>query len=290
MRPLKLEKLVDRSGDLFARRRADVRSACRPMGWVQSPARRIGAGAAVGWHRGKMIRIERRSRNARAQPEGVARGDVLPARADRRLQPAREACFGAGGNVSPRCCTDRSSASRSACSLCSASRCTCAPSGCSRRYAAAPDGKRALLRSAAEGARRSAPAALRNREPIAEVLAEWLPESGLVLEIASGTGEHAFIFAERFPTLEWQPSDVHPDALASIRAWRASAGLAERPRAGRRSTRRRPNGRSTAPTRCSASTWSTSVRGRRRWGCSTVLRACLDPERPLILYGPWLKR
>ena len=78
----------------------------------------------------------------------------------------------------------------------------------------------------AEGARRSAPAAARNREPIADVLAEWLPSSGLVLEIASGTGEHVVHFAERFRALEWQPSDVHPDALSSIRAWRASAGLA----------------------------------------------------------------
>ena len=73
------------------------------------------------------------------------------------------------------------------------------------------------------GARRSAPAALRNREPIAEVLGEWLPPAGLVLEIASGTGEHAIHFAERFPALEWQPSDLHPDALASIEAWRVGA-------------------------------------------------------------------
>jgi hypothetical protein len=78
----------------------------------------------------------------------------------------------------------------------------------------------------AEGARRSAPAATRNREPIADVLAEWLPPTGLVLEIASGTGEHVVHFAERFPALKWQPSDLHPDALASIDAWRASAGLA----------------------------------------------------------------
>ena len=75
----------------------------------------------------------------------------------------------------------------------------------------------------AEDARRSAPAALRNREPIAEVLADWLPESGIVLEVASGTGEHAAGFAGRFPNLDWQPSDMHPDALASIEAWRAAS-------------------------------------------------------------------
>src|SRR4029079_1515652 len=65
-------------------------------------------------------------------------------------------------------------------------------------------------------ARRSAPAALRNRERIAEVLQDWLPSTGLVLEVASGTGEHAAFFSARFPNLEWQPSDIHPDALRSI--------------------------------------------------------------------------
>src|SRR5947209_17901699 len=49
--------------------------------------------------------------------------------------------------------------------------------------------ERRFYEAPAVDGRRSAPAALRNREPIAEVLAEWLPESGLVLEIASGTGE-----------------------------------------------------------------------------------------------------
>ena len=75
------------------------------------------------------------------------------------------------------------------------------------------------------GVRRSAPAVLRNREPIAQVLKDWLPSSGLVLEMASGTGEHAVYFAERFPLLEWQPSDVHPDALLSIASWSEWAAL-----------------------------------------------------------------
>ena len=85
-----------------------------------------------------------------------------------------------------------------------------------------PDERR-FYETPATGPRCSAPAALRNREPIAEVLADWLPATGLVLEIASGTGEHAVFFAERFPALEWQPSDIHPDALASIAAWRETA-------------------------------------------------------------------
>lgn len=72
--------------------------------------------------------------------------------------------------------------------------------------------------------KRSAPATERNREPIAAVLAETLPERGLLLEIASGTGEHAVYFAGRFPALHWQPTDPDPDALDSIRAWREEAG------------------------------------------------------------------
>ena len=68
-------------------------------------------------------------------------------------------------------------------------------------------------------ARRHAPATGRNREPIATVLAELLPERGLVLELASGSGEHAAFFAARFPALQWQPSDPDPDALASITDW-----------------------------------------------------------------------
>jgi hypothetical protein len=70
-------------------------------------------------------------------------------------------------------------------------------------------------------AKQHAPATLRNREPIAEVLARELPASGSVLEIAAGTGEHAVFFAERFPGLAWQATDPSDEALASITAYRA---------------------------------------------------------------------
>ena len=69
------------------------------------------------------------------------------------------------------------------------------------------------------------PAAERNREPIAAVLRDVLPERGLVLEVASGTGEHAVHFAGAFPHLLVQPSDPEASALRSIAAWRAEAGL-----------------------------------------------------------------
>lgn len=70
-------------------------------------------------------------------------------------------------------------------------------------------------------AKQHAPATLRNREPIAEVLASELPGSGTVLEIAAGTGEHAVFFAERFPAIHWQPTDPSAEALASIADYRA---------------------------------------------------------------------
>ncbi len=66
-----------------------------------------------------------------------------------------------------------------------------------------------------------APATLRNREAIADVLARELPATGMVLEIASGSGEHAVAFAARFPALTWQPSDPDGEAMASIAAYRA---------------------------------------------------------------------
>ncbi|MEP6983546.1 MAG: DUF938 domain-containing protein [Sphingomicrobium sp.] len=142
--------------------------------------------------------------------------------------------------------------------------------------------------ASAAGPRRSAPAALRNREPIAEVLAEWLPEHGLVLEIASGTGEHAVFFAERFPALEWQPSDIHPDALTSIAAWRDASAL--------------PNLRPAVTIDAASPGWPIDRAGAllsinmvhiSPWTSALGLldgaARLLEPGAPLILYGPWLK-
>ena len=70
-----------------------------------------------------------------------------------------------------------------------------------------------------------APATERNREPIAAVLREVLPDHGTVLEVASGSGEHALHFARAFPHLLWQPTDADPTALRSVDAWRSAEGL-----------------------------------------------------------------
>jgi SAM-dependent methyltransferase len=73
--------------------------------------------------------------------------------------------------------------------------------------------------------RQHAPATARNRDPILGVLRRALPPSGCVLEVASGTGEHAAYFAAALPHLTWQPSDPEPHARASIDAWAAHAGV-----------------------------------------------------------------
>ena len=70
-----------------------------------------------------------------------------------------------------------------------------------------------------------APSAQRNRDAILAVLTDVLPSSGRVLEIASGSGEHAVHFAHALPGLTFQPSDPSPDAVASIAAWMAESGL-----------------------------------------------------------------
>lgn len=73
-------------------------------------------------------------------------------------------------------------------------------------------------------ARRFAPATTRNRDAILAVLARAVPDQADVLEIASGTGEHATFFAEQLPVASWQPSDPDEESRASIDAWTAQCG------------------------------------------------------------------
>lgn len=148
--------------------------------------------------------------------------------------------------------------------------------------------ERRFYETPAAEARRSAPAALRNRKPIADVLAEWLPGSGVVLEIASGTGEHAAFFAERFPNLEWQPSDIHPDALRSIAAWREGSGRTNllEPIAIDAAKPDWPIDQANAILSINMvhiSPWSSAL------GLIDGGARLLPPGGPLILYGPWLK-
>jgi hypothetical protein len=114
-----------------------------------------------------------------------------------------------------------------------------------------------------------------------------LPESGTVLEIASGSGEHAVYFAERFPQVQWQPSDADRAALDSITAWRADAGLHN----------------IAAPLHLDvAGTWPDvhadailciNMAHISPWTATLALldqaRALLANGGPLIFYGPWLQ-
>jgi len=77
----------------------------------------------------------------------------------------------------------------------------------------------------AHSQRLASPAVARNRDVILDVLREVLAQRRQVLELASGSGEHAVHFAHGLPHLAWQPSDASPRALESIADWRAEAAL-----------------------------------------------------------------
>lgn len=137
-------------------------------------------------------------------------------------------------------------------------------------------------------AKRESSAAQRNRAPIAAVLAEELPEHGLVLEIASGTGEHAVHFAREFPSLEWQPSDPDAQARASIAAYLADVAL--------------PNLNAPLPLDAAAADWPVAQADAilcvnmvhiSPWEASEGLFSgaarVLDVGAPLILYGPYIE-
>ena len=71
--------------------------------------------------------------------------------------------------------------------------------------------------------KRYAPATERNRDAILGVLQTYLPEQGTVLEVSSGTGQHAAFFAPRLAPRYWLPTDVDEISLSSIQAWRETS-------------------------------------------------------------------
>jgi len=120
------------------------------------------------------------------------------------------------------------------------------------------------------------------------VLRDWLPARGLVLEIASGTGEHAVHFARAFPGLEWQPSDVDPSALGSIAAWRAASDLGNlhAPLVLDSASAGWPCDRADAVLSINMvhiSPWASAI------GLAEGAARLLPAGGALILYGPWLK-
>jgi SAM-dependent methyltransferase len=130
------------------------------------------------------------------------------------------------------------------------------------------------------------PAPERNKQPIFELLARVLPERGTLLELASGTGQHAVYFAERLPRWQYQPSDVDPANLSSIAAWREQAAL--------------PNLLAPLPLDVCAEPWpvgeveaiyNANLLHISPWECAVGLfrgaARRLTPGGVLLLYGPY---
>lgn len=83
----------------------------------------------------------------------------------------------------------------------------------------------ASITHADEGGKLSAPSALRNIAAITEVVTAHAPPSGRALEIASGTGQHITALARALPALDWHPTEIAPERITSINAYRAEAAL-----------------------------------------------------------------
>lgn len=134
--------------------------------------------------------------------------------------------------------------------------------------------------------RRFAPAVARNRDPILAVLRRVLPATGLVLEVASGTGEHCAHFGAALPGLAFQPTEPEAEGRASCDGW--CGGL--------------PNVRRALPLDVIAADWPVAradavlcinMAHIAPWGATLgLLRGAarvLGPGAPLVLYGPWIR-
>lgn len=137
--------------------------------------------------------------------------------------------------------------------------------------------------------KRFSPAFERNIGPIGDVLADWLPAFGTVLEIASGTGQHVLALAERFSALSWLPSDHDTHALASIEGWRGERGLPNVAGPVRLDTTA-----SAWPIECADAILCVNMVHIAPWEATLGLldgaARLLAPGAPLILYGPWFER
>ena len=137
--------------------------------------------------------------------------------------------------------------------------------------------------------RQYAAATVRNRDFILDVLRDVLPTTGLILEIASGSGEHVVHFARNFPGLIFQPSDPDPEALLSVAAWVKDAEVT--------------NVRAPIVLDASQSPWPIASADAiicinmvhiAPWdatvGLITGAAATLLPGSPLYLYGPYKRK
>ena len=132
--------------------------------------------------------------------------------------------------------------------------------------------------------RRHAPATERNRDPILAVLRDHLPESGVVVEVACGSGQHAAYFSNALPHLRWLPTDADPEAIASTDAWCGGLGNVEAAR------RLDVTEESWPLARADALFCANMIHIAPPPALSGLLRGAaltLRPGAPLILYGPF---
>lgn len=132
-----------------------------------------------------------------------------------------------------------------------------------------------------------APATARNREPLRDVLRHVLPPTGAVIEVASGSGEHAVYFGRAFPELTWQPSDVDRDNLSSIQAWIDAKGTTNVLAPVLLDLGTAPEATST---RYDAGFCANLVHIAPWPVCTHLMQWMgqhLEPDAPLVLYGPY---
>lgn len=129
------------------------------------------------------------------------------------------------------------------------------------------------------------PSTGRNAEPILEVLKTLLPATGLVVEVASGSGQHAARFAMEFPNLIWQPTDIDPEHRRSIVAWSEGLSNVLKPLGLDATASNWPVERANAViciNMIHISSWSAGL------GLLTGASKILEPEEALYLYGPYM--
>ena len=140
------------------------------------------------------------------------------------------------------------------------------------------------------------PATQRNRIPIGDALERHLPSQGLVLELASGSGEHGVTFQQRFPGLTWQCSDPDPEHCRSINSWIRHEGLSGTMPAALALDVREHHWRqhlSAAPQAIVCINLLQSLPGRARLRCWTTPRSCLNraaPQRVRAVLRGWRPR
>jgi hypothetical protein len=136
--------------------------------------------------------------------------------------------------------------------------------------------------------RQHSPSTERNRAPILSQLQRVLPASGIALEIASGTGQHAAHLAAGLPGWRWHPTDAEPLALASIDAW--CDGLANVLPAWHLDVLAAP---SVGPPGPVDAVFCANMLHISPWGtCRALMQLAarwLSPEGLLVLYGPYLE-